>query len=246
MASDYYSRISARFWIDTKGWGERNQNVALYLLTNTHRTMEGLYHLPLGYLCADLSLSPKQATAALEVIERHGLVSYDDEAEVVFICKALKHGAPKTPNHVIGAMRRLKAVPRCALWDAFFMACECHASALADAMRVEWPNAFASSVLSTQYSCNPPNPPRGESDEPFPSRPSGNRKRDVDDHKAAVDDWAARHFPDAVSVNAVVGAVSWLATRNGITEVTPDALRQFAATSDTWAEPLGLSSKEAA
>ena len=94
---------------------------------------------------------------------------------------------------------------------------------------------------------HPPNPPLrgGHSDDPFPSRPDGNRKRDSDDHKAAVDDWVYRHFPDS-EPGAVVGAVSWLGTRNGITEVTPDALRRFAATSDTWAEPLGLSSKEAA
>jgi hypothetical protein len=149
MAGDYYSRISARFWIDTKNWGDRNQLVALYLLTNAHRTMEGLYHLPLGYLCADLSLSPKQATAALEVIERYGLVSYDDINEVVFIRKALKHGAPKTGNHIKGAIRRLKAVPPSPLWNAFLMACECHANDLAAAVRVELPHAFESSDSSS-------------------------------------------------------------------------------------------------
>ena len=154
MAGDYYSRISARFWIDTKNWGDRNQLVALYLLTNAHRTMEGLYHLPLGYLCADLSLSPKQATAALEVIERHGLVSYDDEAEVVFIRKALKHGAPRTANHIKGAIRRLRAVPPSPLWNAFLMACECHSNELAVAIRVELPNAFESSDSSSVLTAN--------------------------------------------------------------------------------------------
>lgn len=149
MAGDYYSRVSGRFWIDTKGWGDRNQLVALYLLTNTHRSMEGLYHLPLGYLCADLGLSPKQATEALRVVQDRNLIAYDEDAEVVFIRKALKHGAPKTENHIKGAIARLKSVPWSPLWHEFFMACECHSHGLAKAMRVEWPMAFESSSSSS-------------------------------------------------------------------------------------------------
>lgn len=61
-----------------------------------------------------------------------------------------------------------------------------------------------------------------------------------------MSDWAARYFPDAKSVKAVIGAVSWMSTRDGIDEVTPAALREFAASSDTWADPLGLSTKEVA
>lgn len=152
MAGDYYSRVSARYWIDTKGWGERNQLVGLYLLTNSHSTMEGLYHLPIGYLCADLGLTPKQAHAALKFIGQAGVVSYDPHAEVVFVRKALKHGAPRSENHIKGAMARLRSVPWSCLWHEFAMACETHSNGLADAIRMEWPMAFESSVLSTQYS----------------------------------------------------------------------------------------------
>lgn len=141
MTGDRYSRISARFWIDTKGWRERDRLVALYLLTNVHSSMEGLYHLPIGYLCTDLSLSPKQAHAALSYIEAEGIVSYDVEAEVVFVRKALKHGAPATAKHITGAINRLKAVPSTCLWDDFLMACECHSSVLASRIR----DAFESS-----------------------------------------------------------------------------------------------------
>jgi hypothetical protein len=154
--ADHYSRISARFWIDTKGWGERNQLVTLYLLTNTHSTMEGLYHLPIGYLCADLGLTSKQAHAALKFIGKAGVVSYDPHAEVVFVRKALKHGAPRTENHIKGAMTRLTAVPWSPLWHEFAMACECHSNGLADAMRAAWPHVFESSILSTQRSNSVP------------------------------------------------------------------------------------------
>lgn len=158
MPGDFYSRISARFWIDTKAWGERNQLVALYLLTNPHRSMEGLYHLPVGYLCADLNLTPVQAKAALAEIETRGLVAYDGAAEVIFIRKALKHGAPCTPNHITSAIRRLKAVPSTCLWDQFLMACACHAHGLADRIEMESVSASrwqgSSSILKLNKDTN--------------------------------------------------------------------------------------------
>jgi len=92
----------------------------------------------------------------------------------------------------------------------------------------------------------PPVGPQGGNNTAAPLKSSGGRARDIDAYEAAMCEWAAQYFPDALSVKAVIGAVSWLATRDGISEVTPSALREFAASSDTWAEPLGLPSKEAA
>lgn len=151
--SDSYSRVAGRFWIDTKGWGERNQRVALYLLTNRQRTMEGLYYLPLGYLCEDLGLAPKVAREAMAFIEAEGMVAYDDDAQVVFLPKALAHGAPKTPMHVRGAMRRLSEVRASKHWGAFLAACDRHASALANAIRMSWPDPLESS-FSSSFSCS--------------------------------------------------------------------------------------------
>ncbi len=251
MAGDYYSRVTGRFWVDTKGWGERNQIVALYLLTNSHRSMEGLYHLPLGYLCSDLGLTPRQAKEALAFIEQRQLVTYDADAEVVLIRKALKHGAPKTANHVKGAIRRLNAVPWSPLWHEFFMACECHASELAAAIRVAWPDSFASSDSSSS-STTPPAPPLrgGENDEATavedaaPTKPSGGRRRDTAEYMAAMAAWASRHFPTALD-GAPAAAVGWLKTRT-TGPVTAADVRHLAASNDMWAEQLGLTTNEGA
>lgn len=147
--SESYSRVAGRFWIDTKTWGERNQRVALYLLTNKHRTMEGLYYLPLGYLCEDLGLAPNVAREAVAFIESQAMVAYDDEAQVVFLRAALAHGAPKTPMHVRGALRRLRDVRASKHWDAFLVACDTYASELANAIRMEWPHPLESSFSSS-------------------------------------------------------------------------------------------------
>ena len=210
MAGDYYSRISARFWIDTKGWGGRNQLVALYLLTNTHSTMEGLYHLPLGYLCADLSLTVKQAAAALAFIERAGVVSYDPDAEVVFVRKALKHGAPKTKNHITGAVNRLRSVPPSPLWDEFLVACRCHASGLVDAIHKAQATPLASS--SSNSSSKPyPDPSQGEGDTTtcLPVHPNGKRGRD----KLRFDADVRRMPPLASRISLSLIAARWCRRR---------------------------------
>lgn len=235
MAGDYYSRVSGRFWIDTKGWGDRNQLVALYLLTNTHRSMEGLYHLPLGYLCADLAITSKQATEALRFIQEQDLIAYDAEAEVVFIRKALKHGAPKTEKHIIGAVNRLKGVPFSPLWNEFLMACECHANGLANAIRMAWPTLFESSSSSSNTTT--PFIPQGGTSPVAPSKPVGNRKTDLAKYDEAMAVWCAEHFPAAVSVQAVESTITW-ARFDG--PVTADALRAVAQRSDLWASQLGL------
>ncbi len=178
--AESYSRVSGRFWIDTKSWGERHQRVALYLLTNRNRTMEGLYYLPLGYLAEDLGITAGEAHDAVRFIETQGLASYDHDAQVVFLRKALKHGAPATARHVQGAISRLRDVRSSCHWDEFVMACECHASALAEAIRMEWGMPFESSSSSSSST----------------SKPSTTGERDGVQQRAAAlgfDEWLADH-----------------------------------------------------
>lgn len=237
---EQYARVSGRFWTDTKDWGPHNQRVALYLLTNRHRTMEGLYHLPLGYLCADLNITPRQAQQALEFIQTTGLVAYDPDAEVVFIRKALKHAAPKTANHIKGAISRLTAVPSSPLWHEFRMACECHADGLADAMRVAWPSLFASS--SSSSNTPPLTPPGGNGDgmavggvgEVMPVRPVGGRRRDVEAYEVALRLWVERWFP-GVEVGAVTGVAAFLRLSG---PVTAGVLREAVRGSEVWESQL--------
>ncbi len=243
--ADSYSRVAGRFWIDTKGWGERNQRVALYLLTNRNRTMEGLYYLPLGYLCEDLGLSPKQAQDAITYIEGEGMVAYDGQAQVVFLPKALLHGAPKTEMHIRGAMRRLSEVRASRHWSAFLAACELHANGLANAIRVAWPDPLESSF---SYSLStPPQPPASGGspnglalvvDDPAPLKPSSGRQRDLDAYNQAMAGWASAHFPDA-HLTAVAAAV--VEAGGSTTPVTATDVERWAvANGSVWTDQLGL------
>lgn len=51
-----YNRISTKFWTDEKvlQWDNETRLLALYLLTCSHKTTEGLFRLPKQYICADL------------------------------------------------------------------------------------------------------------------------------------------------------------------------------------------------
>ena len=50
-----YWRVTPAFWGDEKvaGWNDDTRLLALYLLTCEHRTLEGLFRLPKGYIMAD-------------------------------------------------------------------------------------------------------------------------------------------------------------------------------------------------
>lgn len=151
-----YFRVSPRFWRDARGWGDVNQNMALYLLTNEHRTTEGLYYLPKGWISEDTERTPAAVDKALDFLREQRFAFYDDDARVVFVRNALKYQAPATEKQVIGALSRLAEVPATSLRRAFLEACERHCQRLAEAIRVqlEWdtqshPNAISDAFESS-------------------------------------------------------------------------------------------------
>lgn len=96
----------------------------------------------------------------------------------------------------------------------------------------------------TETTKDPPTPLRGvfPSDDPIvgtaPRRPAGNRGRDAKQWREQMAVWGEQHFPEAAP-NAVSGAVAWLTPRVG-DPVTADDLRDLAASSEVWADSLGL------
>ena len=57
-----YFRVSGRFWFDERAakWPDDLKLFALYILTNQHRTMEGIFVLPIPYMAADLRWPTKK------------------------------------------------------------------------------------------------------------------------------------------------------------------------------------------
>jgi hypothetical protein len=116
-----YSRISARFWTDEKSsaWNDRVKLAALYLLTCSHRHLEGIYVLPLQYACSDLRWSLKSWKSALTVLQESGFLKWDSQTSVVLIVNALRYQSPENPNQSAAALRRIKDLPDTPLLQEF-------------------------------------------------------------------------------------------------------------------------------
>jgi hypothetical protein len=106
-----YYRVSPQFWHASAGWEDRLSLLGLYVQTCEHRTTEGLYRLPLAYVAADLEWPLQTAKQKLGDLQTTGFVKYDAAAQVLLLTDALEVQAPKTPDQITGAIRRLKTVP---------------------------------------------------------------------------------------------------------------------------------------
>src|SRR5438445_9336065 len=85
-----YAKISPQFWIGSTGRKLRKSGpeatlVALYLLSNPHANMLGLYYLPKIYIAHETGLGMEGASKGLQRAIEAGLCQYDEASEMVFI-----------------------------------------------------------------------------------------------------------------------------------------------------------------
>jgi hypothetical protein len=139
MAS--YSKVSLLFWKDReiRAWLRSSEHLTvmlfIYLLTCDHRNSEGLYWLPKSYVETDMALEADEVSERMAHLLDRGFVKYDEDAEVVFLPKALKYHEPKSKPQIKGAISALEQVPETVLFTDFLSAAETHAPTLAKEIR---------------------------------------------------------------------------------------------------------------
>lgn len=90
MAS-YYGVLFEEFWTGKTGrnirraGGERAQVLALYLISNRHANMLGLYPLAFEDLAHETGLKPTAARKALQVLSTANFAHYDEASEFVWV-----------------------------------------------------------------------------------------------------------------------------------------------------------------
>lgn len=116
-----YSRISSRFWTDDKSstWNDRAKLAALYVMTCSHRHLEGIFKLPPQYACADLKWTMKSWKSALMFLQESHFLKWDSRTSVVLIINALRYQAPENENQRTAAIRRIKDLPNTSLLKDF-------------------------------------------------------------------------------------------------------------------------------
>jgi hypothetical protein len=92
MGMRRYSVVSPLFWLarSTTGSAIRSQGhratlAALYLITNPHANMLGLYDLPLTLLCHETGFTEAQAREALAKVQAAGFAEYSEAEETVWV-----------------------------------------------------------------------------------------------------------------------------------------------------------------
>ncbi|WP_254220440.1 hypothetical protein [Burkholderia multivorans] len=85
-----YAKISPQFWIGETGKklraaGAEAQVVALYLMTNPHANMLGLYYMPKLYIAHETGLGMEGACKGLQSCIEAGFCLYDEPSETVWV-----------------------------------------------------------------------------------------------------------------------------------------------------------------
>ena len=136
-----YNPVASTFHNDTKvrAWPEDARNLALYLLTNEHRTQEGFYRLSKATMADDLQWESERLEAALGRVQTDGFASYDETSRIVLVRHALKYHPPhgsKSVKGAVNAIKRTKGSP--ALFADLLALADDYAPDLAAAIRAEY------------------------------------------------------------------------------------------------------------
>lgn len=134
-----YATVSLTFWHDLKvrAWSDDGRMLALYLLTNPHRSGEGFYHLPLRLAADDLRWDDERFATALAELRADDFVDVDEIARLVLVVKALKYQpdirGKASVKGALNALDRAKGSPR--LFGRFLDAVDAYQPDLAAAIR---------------------------------------------------------------------------------------------------------------
>ena len=85
-----YGKVSPQFWIGSTGKklraeGMEAQLVAMYLMTNPHANMLGLYYCPTMFIAHETGLGIEGATKGLQSAIKAGFCAYDEDSETVWV-----------------------------------------------------------------------------------------------------------------------------------------------------------------
>jgi hypothetical protein len=124
-----YSKISPQLWIGDTGRQLREAGseallVALYLLSNPHANMLGLYYLPVSLMAHETGLRTEGASEGLRRTIEAGFCTYDESSEMVFVHEMARYQiadklAP-TDKQCAGIQRDYDALPNNPFLAAFY------------------------------------------------------------------------------------------------------------------------------
>ena len=80
-----YHRLFNDFWFNHRDLGDQGKLLLLYLFSNRHSNMLGLYHLPLEYVVSDMGWSKRTVCKHLGSLIKKKVVMYDNCTLALFL-----------------------------------------------------------------------------------------------------------------------------------------------------------------
>jgi hypothetical protein len=110
-----YNHVSPHIWTpalrELRNTDTDAFELYLYLLTCRHRSSEGLFIAPLGYISIDLGMALADVKVAMASLEERGYVQYDYGFEVVLDRHALDYYEPYG-KQATGALNKIENLPK--------------------------------------------------------------------------------------------------------------------------------------
>lgn len=141
--NERYYRVGPRFWTDAETWSDDAKLLALYILTCSHRRLEGIFRLPRAYILADLGWSAERFAKPFAELLSKGFLDYDEERSIVLILRALKWQAPENPNQVKSAVKAIAELPPTPLLSQFRELAKRFSERLTEGLDERFPEGFA-------------------------------------------------------------------------------------------------------
>lgn len=107
-----YGKVSPQFWIGQTGKslraeGMEAQLVAMYLMTNPHANMLGLYYCPVMFIAHETGMGLEGAYKGLQSAIKAGFCAYDDASETVWVFEMARY---QIADALVGKDLRIKGV----------------------------------------------------------------------------------------------------------------------------------------
>jgi hypothetical protein len=124
-----YAKVHPHFWVGKTGRalrqaGGQAQLMALYLISNPHATMLGIYYLPIPMLAHGLCLTPEEAVSTLQTLAELDFCTFDEESEYIWVHEMARFqvAARLKPgdNRILGIARQLEFLPDLPFIPAFY------------------------------------------------------------------------------------------------------------------------------
>lgn len=110
-----YRKIDTSIWTDprVRALGPPEKLLFVYLITNNHSHVSGIYYLPIPLICHELGLSEEQFGWGIDTLSKGYLALYDTPSEVVWVVNMLrKQGSgQKIIQSVASQLRTLHKCP---------------------------------------------------------------------------------------------------------------------------------------